>query len=152
MESEQQAGAIAPDVKDPTADPEDGTRVDVQGQMLVPLGGAEYLLRPAYTAIRAIETKLRRTVLVLSGEAMHGELSTDDLAVIVSEMMLAEGRHNKDAGAAYKGAKAERIAELIYEEGAPRILARVAIVLLGAATGGYTAKGEVRPVKGNPAA
>lgn len=130
----------------PASDPEDAPTLDLRGQMALPLGGEEYLLRPSHTAIIAIEKRLGRTCFVLSGQAMRGELNTEELAVIATELMLAEGRHlGKDAPAVYKGAKVERISELIYEEGAPRILARIAIVLLGAATGGYTAKGEARP-------
>lgn len=122
-------------------------KVDVRGQMLIPLEGGDYLLRPAYSAIKAIETQLKpRTVMELAGEALRGAISCEDLGVICAEFMKAEGRHNKDAGPSYTHASAAKLAELIYEAGPPRITARVAIVLMGAATGGYTAKGEVRPV------
>lgn len=140
-------GATAP--ADPAGELEDAPpKVDVRGQMLIPLGEPEnnFLLRPSYTAIKAIEKDLRRTVMELAGEGLRGALSCEDLGVICAHFMRAEGRHNPEAGPSYKGASAEKLAELIYEAGAPRITARVAIVLMGAATGGYTAKGEVRPV------
>lgn len=119
--------------------------VDVRGQIKVSLGGADYMLRPSHEAIEAIESTLGRSLMELAQQALAGTLKIADLAIICAEMMRAHGRANPDAGPSYKGAQAERLAGLIYEASPPTITARVAIVLMGAVTGGYTAAGEPKP-------
>lgn len=119
--------------------------VDTRGRIQVNLGGADYALRPSWQAIEAIEHQLGRSLIELSGQAVNGSLKIGDQAVIVTEMMKAEGRAEASAGPSYLGAKPERIAELIYEASAPAITARLAVLLIGAVTGGYTAAGELKP-------
>jgi hypothetical protein len=119
--------------------------VDHRGRMLVPLGDADYVLRPSFEAIEAIEQTLGRSLVQLASQAYNGGLSCADLAIIVAECMRAEGRASSDAGPSYRDAKAEKIARLIYEAGQPSITARIAILLTEAVTGGYTAAGEPKP-------
>lgn len=120
-------------------------QVDTRGRLTVPLGGADYLLRPSEEAIDNIEKALGRSTMVLAGQAIRGDLSISDLATICAEMMNAQGRADPSAGPSYKGAKAEKIRGMIYEQGAPSITARIAVLLMGAVTGGYTAAGEPKP-------
>jgi hypothetical protein len=116
--------------------------VDSRGRMVVHLGGATYVLRPSYEAQEAIETLLDRSINQLAAQAYAGALKLTDLAIIVVEFMKAHGRAEQSAGPSYTGARAEKIARLIMEEGAPAITARIAVLLTLAITGGYTAEGE----------
>lgn len=121
------------------------TAVDTRGRIMVPLGGADYVLRPSWEAIEAIELELGRSLTTLSGQAVGGQLSIRDLATICTLMMHAEGKADPHAAPSYKGARIEKIAELVYEASAPSITARIAVILMGAVTGGYTASGEMKP-------
>lgn len=119
--------------------------VDFRGRITVPLGGANYVLRPSYDAVTAIEAELGRSTLALSQQATAGLLTTSDLAVICCECMKAQGKADPSAGPSYSGAQVHRIGQLIMEEGAPYIIARIAVLLVGVVTGGYTAQGEPKP-------
>ena len=121
------------------------TAVDTQGQITVPLDGRNYVLRPSFEAIASIERKLGRSLYELSGQALRGVLTIDDMAVVVSEMMRAYAKAHPETEeiTTYRSVKVERVAEMIFEAGSPNITARIAVVLVGAVTGGYTASGEV---------
>jgi hypothetical protein len=120
--------------------------VDARGEITLPLGGHEYHLRPSRIAISAIEKQLR-PLPALVAEGARGDLSLVDQAVIAAELMKAWGLANAGDPMAeqHKGAKPERLADLIYESGGTRILARLLAVMIGALNGGYTAAGEMRP-------
>lgn len=119
--------------------------LDARGRMLVHLGGADYILRPSYEAQEAIEVQLGRSMTQLCHQGYQGALTTADLAIIVTECMKAQGRAEKEAGPSYTGASAPTVARLIAEAGQPVITARIAILLTGVITGGYTAEGEPKP-------
>lgn len=124
----------------------DTPEVTFQGEITVPLEGIEYVLRPSYAAIMAIERQTGRSLFDLAGEATSGRMTIADMGVICAEMMHAYGREDPECEMAstYKGAKPERIASLIYETGGPRVSARIAVLLMGALTGGYTASGKIK--------
>lgn len=117
--------------------------VDDRGQIFVPLGGVNYVLRPSWEAIVNIERDLR-PLYQLAADAGVGALSLEELAVIVTHMMHAYGKANPEDALArdYKGAEAKNVLPMIYTSGAVRICARVMIILAGALNGGYTAEGE----------
>ena len=119
--------------------------VDFRGRITIPLDGADYLLRPSYDAVIAIEQELGRSTLQLAQQAVSGTLTTTDMAVICCELMKAQGKADPTAGPSYLGAKVERIGQLIMEASAPKIMARLAVLLMGVVTGGYTAQGELKP-------
>lgn len=121
-------------------------KLDARGQITLPLDGQDYQLRPSRTAISAIEAKLR-PLTALVAEGSRGDLSLKDMGVISAELMhaFAEVNPKHELIDDYRGAKPERLADLIYEAGSPRILARLLAVLIGALNGGYTASGEARP-------
>ena len=127
------------------ADAKPEAAADTRGQVSVELDGQEYLLRPSFEAIAACERQLR-PLYQLATEASRGELSLDDMGVIVAEMMRAQGKADPDGplAADYKGARAERCSQLVYEAGAPGVCARLMVVLIGALNGGYDAKGEAK--------
>jgi len=121
-------------------------KLDARGQVTLPLGGVDYGLRPSFAAISAIERKLR-PLPALVAEGGRGDLSLADMGIIAAELMRAYGEANPSDELAdtYKTSKPERLAELIYEAGSPRILARLLVVLIGSFNGGYTASGEAKP-------
>ena len=126
----------------------DEAEIDTRGHITLPVDGTEYVLRPSFEAIVSIERQLGRSLFDLAGDSTQGRLSFEDMGVIASEMMRAYGKSNPEdpLASSYRGAKAERLSELIYEAGGPRICARITVLLMGALTGGYTASGEVKPV------
>jgi hypothetical protein len=119
--------------------------VDARGHMLLPLGGFDYVLRPDFLAIVGIEQQLGRSLTELSTLAVSGKLTTTELAIIATEMIRGYSRCDPKAGPSYRQAKAEKIARLIMEDGTPKVFARLAIVLVAAVNGGYTAEGEPKP-------
>lgn len=121
--------------------------VDLLGQLSVDLGGAEYILRPSRQAISNIEKGLNKGLAQIAVQCGSLALSVEELGLCVAEMMKAYAVFDPSAPADYRGAKAERCADLIYENGPVDVARRVAIVLTGALTGGYTASGEAKPVK-----
>ncbi|HEY1605623.1 MAG TPA: GTA-gp10 family protein [Allosphingosinicella sp.] len=136
------------DRKGPPKPPEAPTLddLDTSGQITLPLGGEDYVMRPSWEAIQSIERQLR-PLFDLAGAANLGKLTIEEMAVIAAAMMRAHGKAApEDANArTYNNADVGRLAELIYEAGAPRVCARLSIVLIGALTGGYTAAGERKP-------
>jgi hypothetical protein len=115
--------------------------VDLLGQLR---GGidAEYMLRPSRQAISNIERALGKSLCQLTVQSGSLALSVDELGFAVAEMMKAYAVDNKEAGPSYRNAKAERCADLIYENGPVDVSRRLAVIFTGALTGGYTASGE----------
>lgn len=120
-------------------------KVDLLGQLSVQLD-AEYKLRPSRQAISNIERVLGKSLPQLAVGAGSMALTVNELGVCIAELMQAYGRSDADAGSEYKGAKAERCADLIYENGPVDVSRRLAVLFTGALTGGYTASGEPKAV------
>lgn len=122
-------------------------KVDVRGQIAIELEGVVYQLRPSREAILAIETQTGNSLYQLAGLAIAGGMQTETMGLIVAELMRAHGKANPQdpLNSTYIGAKPERIAELIHEEGVPYVVPPIVAVLMGALTGGYTASGEPKP-------
>lgn len=135
----------------PEPEPEDEVVPDLRGHVTLPLDGQEFELRPSRKAIAAIERQTR-PLFVLAQDAARGALSLDELSVIVTEMMRAYGEAEPQDPLVrhYKGVTLDRVADLIYEAGQPKVCARVMVVLTGALTGGYTAAGEAKAGTATP--
>ncbi len=120
--------------------------LDTRGQIAIELEGQKYMLRPSFEAINAIELQTGRSLYDLAGEGTTGRMKAETMGLIVAELMRAHGKANPEdpLASTYNGAKAQRIAELIYEEGVPYLIPPIVAVLIGALTGGYTASGEVK--------
>jgi hypothetical protein len=127
------------------AEAADTPSVDTHGQITLPLGGYDYVLRPSIEAIEAIERQLR-PLAQLEADAAGFSLPIRDMAVIAAEMMRAHAvaKPNDPKVASYKGADPDKLVKLIYEEGAPKVCVRLYVVLSGALSGGYTATGEAK--------
>lgn len=119
--------------------------VDTFGQITVPLGGAEYTLRPSYQAIEECELQTGLSLFDLAGLAANCRLSLPHVGIVLAAMMRAHGKETPNAGPSYADPKPEKLSKLAYEAGLPRIvLPRLAVLLAGALNGGFTASGEVK--------
>jgi hypothetical protein len=119
-----------------------------RGEHTLSLGGASYVLRPSYAATAAIEDELGQSALELLRRANAGALGYADLGSICAEYIRA-GAPETDRLA--RGVAADRIAELIFEEGITSVLIAVTLVLADAISGGRTASGEAKAVTNSPA-
>ena len=112
-----------------------------RGEHELPLGGRTYRLRPSYSAIAAIERKSERALPELIRMGNTGGMPLSVAGVVAAELVRA-GAAEEDA--LTKKVSAEKMAELIFEQGIPGAIARLTLGLLDAATGGRKASGEVR--------
>lgn len=126
---------------------EENEAVDLLGQLTVTLGGTEYMLRPSRQAISNIERGMGKSLTQITLQCGSLALSTDELGLCVAELMKAYAVFDPKASADYRGAKAEKCADLIFENGPVDVARRLAIIFTGALTGGYTASGEVKAVQ-----
>jgi hypothetical protein len=120
----------------------------VRGEHQLVLAGKTYLLRPSHTALVEIEAQTRPIMaLVRLGNA--GELSFEHLGIIGAELIRAGAA---DDDTMTRAVSAERISELIMEEGVAKAMACFTLCLLDAVTGGRTASGEAKaaPAKKAP--
>ena len=115
-----------------------------RGELSITLDGAEYVLRPSFEAISAFEAATGKGIIQLARDADSGVLGTGALAQIVAETMRAQGRAIGDNVLA--ASQTKTVAGLIIESdgGVHRVMAIVAGLLAIAATGGYTASGELK--------
>lgn len=126
----------------PTANP-------VRGEIEVPLGDPprDYVLRPSYEAVTAIEKATGKGLLRLFREAADGDMASGDLAVVCSECIRAQGRATQDRMMA--AVDADRIGAMIMESpiGQAGVLGRVSVLLGGAVCGDYAASGELKAAR-----
>lgn len=122
-----------------------------RGEQIVTLGGHEYVMRPSWQAIEAIEAKTGKALAELTILATAAKLKGLEIATIVTECVKADLRH-RDKGAEADMWKVERVAELLMdgEGGFFKVITDMVGFLRDAATGRYTAKGEVKAVAGDP--
>jgi hypothetical protein len=128
--------------------------VDLLGQLTVQLD-AEYTLRPSRQAISNIVNGIRRmrglsgqfSLTQLAVECGSLCLSVDELGLCVAELMNAVAAFDPKAGMAYKAAKPEKCADLIYDKGPVDVSRRLSILFTGALTGGYTSAGEPKAIR-----
>lgn len=125
---------------------------ETRGEIALDLDGTEYVLRPSYEAIQAIEKKLGRGLLALARTAADGDLTLNETATVAAECIKAHGRAIDDRMLA--ASTPERIAEMIYEtpNGQAGVMGRLAVMLGLAVTGGYDKAGELKPAKATQAA
>lgn len=128
------APADVPTEEQPTANAE-------RGEHELTLAGITYRLRPSHGALKTIETKIGRATLSLIRLGNASDLTLSQLGVIAAEFIRV-GANPDDRFT--RNISAERIEELIFEEGLPHATARLTLCLLDAATGGRTASGEAK--------
>lgn len=128
------------------ADAEARPASEERGELTLTLDGAEMVLRPSYEAIEAFENGTGRSLNELALLAAERKLKLSEASIIVCECVRAWGRATNNRN--WAGANSRRIAELILEAdgGVTMVTPIVAGVLALAATGKYTAQGELKPV------
>jgi hypothetical protein len=109
------------------------------GEHNLVLAGTSYLLRPAHSAIVAIEEATGKTLLTLARDGSVGNLASAELGLIACELIRAGATNEAD-----RYVNAERLEQLIYEEGTAVVTVVLALCLSDAASGGRTASGERR--------
>jgi len=133
MKKKSAAAARAdPPVDQPRAVPE-------RGEHELDLGGVVYRLRPSRTAIRAIEAKTERSLMALVRMGNAGDLTTDQLGTVSAELIRAGAEDDLT-----RNVGAERLSDMIYEEGVAPVCARLTLCLLDALSGGRTAEGNAK--------
>lgn len=111
------------------------------------LAGKPYRLRPSHTAIAAIERKTGKAVMELVRLGNAGGLTVEQLGVVGAELI----RAGAEAGDTMtRAVTADRIGELIFEEGLGKATAHFTVYLLDVATGGRAASGEAKAAPASP--
>ena len=127
---------------------------DLRGEVDLELDGTRFVLRPSYTAIKAMEKKAGAPLIQLAQLAEQGALDQDTQAIVVTELVRAWGREivvdeyasaaDKATATAARGANPDTIGELLYPVGVMAVQPRIAIVLGLALTGGCLPSGELK--------
>jgi hypothetical protein len=117
---------------------------ETRGELAITLGGEELALRPSWQAIDRFERGTGKSVVQLAGEASVGALHSGNAAIILAECIREAKRAAGDALA--ENYRTETIHKLMIEEpgGYLMTLKRLELLLIKAATGGYTGAGEAK--------
>lgn len=118
-----------------------------RGEHEIVLAGKTYRLRPSHSALSAIERETGQSTLALLRLGNAGELTLEQLGKVGVQLIHA-GAEKQDT--LTRALDAQRIEELIFEEGLPQAQARITMCLLDAATGGRTASGEAKAAPAKP--
>lgn len=138
------------------------TANELRGEVSIDLDGMPFVLRPSYEAVLACETATGKGLLQLTAEADAARLTLGEVRKLVTEFVRAWGKSNPFEGKADEdlggdeidlraslriaGSLSEkRVGELIFGDGIMKAMARLAIVLARAASGGCLPSGEPRP-------
>lgn len=114
---------------------------NARGEHRLPLGRKNYILRPSFAAIEAMEEKTGQSLIRLMQLAHAGGMTLRQIGIVATELIRA-GAADELTG----NVSDERIAELAYEAGLPSVMGRIAVALTDAASGGRTAAGEPKAV------
>jgi len=107
---------------------------------MLSLSGKKYRLRPSHAVIAQIEVEADRSILQLAVMAAARQLKLGDLQTIVTLLI----RAGAESDSTDRHVDADRIGELIFEEGALSVQEALSDCLREAATGGRTASGEAK--------
>lgn len=119
----------------------------VRGEQMILIEGHSYTMRPSFQAIQAFEDQLGMSAIELGLKAEQGKLRGIQIAIIVTECVRADLRH-QGKGREADAWKAETVAEKLMEADGG-LLAAITLMppfLRAVITGGYTAKGEAKAV------
>ncbi|WP_288338597.1 hypothetical protein [uncultured Sphingomonas sp.] len=112
-----------------------------RGEHAIELAGVTYLLRPSHGVMQTIEIETGHSLLALLRMAHGGDLTLEMIGIMLAELI----RAGADAGdQATQHVSPERIGELAYEQGLPRIIARLAVLLADVVSGGRDAAGNAK--------
>ena len=110
-----------------------------RGEHTLELAGKTYKLRPSYDAIVEMEDATGHSLMELTLKA-DGQRLRLPQAAAVSVALIKAGATDPLTAAV----SAERIGQLIYEEGLVKVVIRLTLCLNDAVTGGRSALGEVK--------
>lgn len=116
----------------------------IRGEQIITLD-TDYVMRPSFSAIQAIEDATGLSLFELAMNAATGKMRGVHVAIIVTELIKADLRHaGKGAQAGHW--KVEKVGELLMEhqDGLLGAIKALIPILNDAATGGYTAQGEAK--------
>jgi hypothetical protein len=114
-----------------------------RGELSLSLGGAEFVLRPSYEAIVALEAKTETGLKLLAFGARVGTLPLAQAEIIVAECVKAHGRAIGDKD--MEAVKPAKIGSLMLDAGLNDCYDVLRQLLEAALTGGFTAQGERKP-------
>ena len=119
--------------------------VAARGEVKLTLEGHDFVLRPSFEAIGAIEAATGKTVFELAAAAEKMTMTLADAGVIVAHCVRAQAKATGNK--LHENAQPEKMAKMIYgEPGGLLVAIRTGLyrLLMGALIGGYTASGEPR--------
>ena len=122
---------------------------ETRGEISLSLEGVDYILRPSFEAISAFEAETGFGLLALTGQAEDATMTLDTMASIVTHCIRAHGDATGDQ--MLKSVNKPKIAALIMgsDGGMLGAIIRVRLLLVMAATGGFTASGEPKAAGSN---
>ena len=125
------------------------TANETRGEISLQLDGVDYVLRPSFEAISAFEAETGSGLLALTGQAEEATMTLDTMASIVPHCIRAHGEAVGDQ--MLKSVNKSKIAALIMgsDGGMLGAIIRVRLLLVMAATGGFTASGEPKAAGSN---
>ena len=119
-----------------------------RGEIPFTLEGQQYVLRPSWEAIDQFETETGKGVLQLAVEAREGTMKSREVAAVATACIRAWGRSTEtELAKVARDVDKSRVGELIMdsESGLSGAMSKIAVLLVLAATGEYTASGELKP-------
>lgn len=78
--------------------------------------------------------------------AANSRMTLEQMGICLAAFMRAHAKANPEdpLKSSYLSANPEKLAGLVMEAGAPRIMGALSVILAGAISGGYTASGEAK--------
>ena len=105
-----------------------------RGECVVELEGAEYVLRPDFEAVAAIDDQCG-SIIELAKRALSTQaLSFREVSIVIAEGIKAQGRKTDNIG--LKGTKLDRVQKMVFDAGMVAVLPAVVSFLAAAVTGG----------------
>ena len=110
-----------------------------RGEHSLTLAGTAYRLRPSFQAVQALEDDLGLSLVEMVRKANAFALTLEQLGTIVAELVRAGAEDEMT-----RAVSAERMAELVFEEGTGPVFAALVLALADAVMGGRTTSGEAK--------
>lgn len=128
------------------------TANEIRGEQAILLEGVTYVMRPSWQALQAIEDQTGLSIVELGARAEVGRLRGLQIAVIVTECIKADLRH-QGKGREADAWDAQIVAGKLMESdgGIVAAIKQLPPFLRDAVTGRYNAKGEAKAAVGETA-
>jgi hypothetical protein len=110
-----------------------------RGEHEIILAGTTYLLRPSFAACAAIEEELGKSLIEVMRAANMMSLNYFEIGICLAEFIRAGASDDLSRNVA-----ADRIAELVFEEGSASAMARLTLILADTIGGGRDVEGNVK--------